>query len=245
MRRSTVPAYLTQLRMVEGEGGGGDQGGGGGNAGGTTGGAGNDQGGENKGDQGGENKGGAATPFDHITDPTELRAIAARLQREAGDNRTKSRDQVKTQAAQDAKAELTAAIGKALGLTTDAKDPAELERQVKSLTDANLERDRELMIYRAALAPGMDVNVGRLLDSRSFMRTMADVDPGKDDAVALITDRIKSAVSSDSSLKSGRVAAGGGSVGHAGGAGDHHQTDLSKLHGETLLSAAYAQNSQK
>jgi hypothetical protein len=87
----------------------------------------------------------------------------------------------------------------------------------------------------------MNVDVHRLLDSRSIMRSMNDVDPNADDAAAAITERIKRAVSSDPSLQLRQVS-GGGSVGHAGGAGDHKDPDLSKLHGDQLIEAAYAAN---
>lgn len=219
---------------------GGDQGGAGGDGGqGGSGGT-----GEKDGAQGGDT-GSSAGAFDHITDPAELRAVIARLTREAGDQRTKSRDQVKAQAADEARKEMTQSIAKALGLAPDEKaDPAELQRQIATLTTQNQERDRELAIYRAALAPTMNVDAGRLLDSRAFMRSVADIDPNAGDADEKIREKISAAVSSDASLKSVRVN-GGGSVGHAGGAGDHNNPDLSKLHGPALLAGAYAQNAAK
>lgn len=186
----------------------------------------------------------AAGPFDHITDPAELRALAVRLTNEAAQSRTKSRDQVKTQAAADATKELTDKIAEALGLKGKAENPDDLKRQIAGLQAANLDRDRELSIYRAALAPGMNVDAGRLLDSRSFMQSLRDIDPNGDDAAAKITEKINAAVSSDPSLKTVRVN-GGGSVGHAGGAGDHTTPDLSKMHGTALMEAAYAASSSK
>lgn len=257
MRRTTLPAPLTILgyrkdgrpiRVIAGgaeDGGQGGDGGNGGAAGGSSDQSG--QGGAQTGAQGGNQNGNQngnqqGTPFDHITDIGELRALAARQQHDLANQGSKSREQARAAAAEEARVKLTQDIAKALGLADDkAADPATLQRQIAELQSANLERDRELAIYRAALAPGLNVDAGRLLDSRSFMRAMSDVDPNADGAAEAITDRIKRAVSSDPSLQLRQVS-GGGSVGHAGGAGDHTKPDLSKLHGDQLIEAAYAAN---
>jgi hypothetical protein len=252
MRRTTLPAPLTILgyrkdgrpiRVIAGGAEDGGQGGDGGNGAATGGSA--DQNGQASGQtaaqSGNQNGNQQGTPFDHITDIGELRALAARQQHDLANQGSKSREQARAAAAEEARQKLTQDIAKALGLTNDAKDPAELERQIARMTADQLEKDRELTIVRAALAPGMNVDVTRLLDSRSFMRAMSDVDPNADGAAEAITDRIKKAVSSDPSLQLRQVS-GGGSVGHAGGAGDHTKPDLSKLHGDQLIEAAYAAN---
>jgi hypothetical protein len=256
MRRTTLPAPLTILgyrkdgrpiRVIAGGAEDGGQGGDGGNGGAAGGSA--DQNGQGSGQtaaqgsnqNGNQNGNQQGTPFDHITDIGELRALAARQQHDLANQGSKSREQARAAAAEEARQKLTQDIAKALGLTNDAKDPAELERQIARMTADQLEKDRELTIVRAALAPGMNVDVTRLLDSRSFMRSMSDVDPNADGAAEAITDRIKKAVSSDPSLQLRHVS-GGGSVGHAGGAGDHTKPDLSKLHGDQLIEAAYAAN---
>lgn len=174
-------------------------------------------------------------------DPGELKAIIARLQTEAASAGGKSRDQARAAAAADAEKALTQKIAAALGLTPDEKgDPVKLAQQVEQLTTQNTERDRELSIYRVALGPGMGVDVGRLLDSRSFMRAVSSIDPGSDTAEVDIKAKITEAVTSDPSLKARAGGAAGGSLEHSGGAGDQRNPDLSKLHGHDLLAGAYA-----
>jgi hypothetical protein len=253
MRRTTLPAPLTILgyrkdgrpiRVIAGGAEDGGQGGDGGNGGAAGGSA--DQSGQAGGQtaaQGGNQNGNQqGTPFDHITDIGELRALAARQQHDLANQGSKSREQARAAAAEEARQKLTQDIAKALGLADDKDaDPATLQRQIAELKSENLDRDRELAIYRAALGPGMNVDAGKLLDSRSFMRAMSDVDPKADGAAEAIADRIKKAVSSDPSLQLRHVS-GGGSVGHPGGAGDRTNPDLSTLHGDQLIEAAYAAN---
>jgi hypothetical protein len=174
-------------------------------------------------------------------DPTELKAIIARLQGEAATAGGKSRDAARAAAAADAEKALTTKIAAALGLTPDEKaDPVKLTQQVEQLTAANVERDRELSIYRMALAPGMGVDVGRLLDSRSFMRAVSSIDPNGDTAEQDIKTKITEALTSDPTLRARAGGAAGGSLEHSGGAGDQRNPDLSKLHGTDLLAGAYA-----
>jgi hypothetical protein len=204
--------------------------------------AGSGQGGTS-GTGGGSAQGGAPGPYDAITDPAELRAIANRLQAEAASQGGRSRDQARQQAAAQAQQETYQKVAEALGLSPDKNaDPVKLQESIATLSGTITEKDRELAIYRAALAPGMNVNVGRLTDSRAFLRSMADVDPNADDAHTVITQKIKDALQSDPSLQAAQVR-GGGSVEHSGGAGDPHTPDLSKLHGSALLEAGYAANS--
>lgn len=188
---------------------------------------------------------GTPGPYDGITDPVELRAIANRLQAEAAQAGGKSREQARAQAAAAAQQETLQKVAEALGLAPHANaDPAELQRSIAQLTEQTQEKDRELAIYRAALAPGMNVNVGRLTDSRAFIRSMKDVDPNADDATAVITQKIRDALTSDPSLQAVQVR-GGGSLEHSGGAGDPNKPDLSKLHGQDLMAGAYAATSNR
>lgn len=227
-----------------GGGAGGGSGTGGGNGAGTDGQAGGGQGGTS-GEGGAATQGGAPGPYDAITDPAELRAIANRLQAEAAASGGRSRDQARQQAAAQAQQETYQKVAEALGLAPDKNaDPVKLQESIAKLSEQNTDKDRELAIYRAALAPGMNVNVGRLTDSRAFLRSMADVDPNADDAHTVITQKIKDALTSDPSLQAAQVR-GGGSVEHPGGAGDPHTPDLSKLHGAQLLEAGYAANSAR
>lgn len=240
-RKDGRPIYLAQGGSADAGGTGGDGGSGAGGTGDGKGGA----PGATTGDGGTGKAGTTAGPFDHITDPAELRAVATRLQTEAASSGGKAREQARAAAADEARKTLTQDIAKALGLAPDEKgDPVKLAEQVTKLTEAQAERDRELAIYRSASAPGMGVDVGRLLDSRAFMRQAAVIDPNSDTAEADIRKLITEAVASDQSLRA-RTGAAGGSLEHSGGAGDQGNLDLSKLHGPQLLEAAYAANSAK
>jgi hypothetical protein len=169
-----------------------------------------------------------------------MRAHAVRLRDEAAQNNGRSRDQARQAAAAAAQQETLQKVAAALGLAPEEKvDPAKLQGTIA-------EQSRELAIYRVALAPGMDVNVGKLLDSRAFMRQANSIDPNSDSATADIKALITSAVASDQSLKARPGVAPGGSAEHSGGAGDGQgRIDMSKLHTENLLSAGYAANSAK
>jgi hypothetical protein len=224
-----------------------DAGGDGGTGAGAGGDTGGDQGGAGAGQTGAQGAGaGAGATGINTDDPTELKAIIAGLQKEAASAGGKSRDAARAAAAADAQKELTAKITAALGITPDEKaDPAKLTQQIEALTAANTERDRELAIYRTALAPGMGVDVGRLLDSRSFMRAVSSIDPASDTAETDIKAKITDALTSDQTLRARAGGAAGGSLEHPGGAGDQRNPDLSKLHGQDLMAGAYAAGPHK
>lgn len=200
-------------------------------------------GGDSGGDKGGDQAGKPTGKYAHLTDVAALQALAERLENEAATAGSKARETARSKAAADAKREAQQEIAKLLGLTTDDQDPAKLQSEVQQLRAQNVARDRELAVYRSALAPGMNVDVGRLTDSRSFMAQVDAIDPAADDAPAKITALIKAALSSDASLKSAQVR--GASLEHSGGAGDQHNPDLSKLHGADALAGAYAANASK
>jgi hypothetical protein len=95
----------------------------------------------------------------------------------------KSRTTAKQNAADEARKELAQTIGKALGLVEDeAVDPAKLTEQVSSLTADNKQAKLELAIFHAAGPAGADP--AKLLDSRNFMQSVAEVDPSDTAAVA-------------------------------------------------------------
>jgi hypothetical protein len=128
-------------------------------------------------------------------------------------------------------------------LKSDKADPAALEAELGQYKTKATELEREVMVFRAATAPGVGVDVGRLTDSRSFMARVASIDPSSDTAATEITAAIKAAVTSDQSLRA-RQGAAGGSVEHSGGAGDNTNPDLSKLHGSAAMAGAYAANAK-
>lgn len=240
-RKSGRPIYLIQGAEDNGGAGAGQGGDSSGNAGST------DSGGSTDGGTGGgADKGSAGKPagkFDHLTDPAELRALAVRLDAEAANAGAKDRQTAKTKAAAEAQAETLAKVAEALGLKSDKADPAALEAELNQYRTTNAALQREVLVFRAATAPGAGVDVARLTDSRSFMARVETIDPTSDTAAADITAAIKAAIASDQSLKA-RQGAAGGSVQHTGGAGENTNPDLSKLHGSDAMAAAYAANAK-
>ncbi len=117
-------------------------------------------------------------PANPWEDPKAAQAEIERLRRENGAARTNA----KAQAAEEARKELAQTIGKALGLVEDEPiDPAKL---TESLTTAQAEAKNarvELAIFRAAGAAGGDP--AALLDSQSFLKSLADIDPSDSAAV--------------------------------------------------------------
>lgn len=145
---------------------------------------------------------------------------AQKIVRDARDGEAKARTNAKaqaaTEAAEQAKAEMAQTIGKALGLVKDdeAVTPEKLAADLEASQKAQTDTERELAIYRAAGAHNADP--AKLLDSRSFLTTVKDIDPADADKIAAA---IKTAVDNNASLKAAR-AAGQSSADHAGGSGE-------------------------
>lgn len=111
-------------------------------------------------------------------DPDTLKAEIARLRRENGAARTNA----KQTAADEARAELAQQIGKALGLVEDEQvDPTELTQQLTASQGAARQAQVELAVFRAAV--GSDADPAALLDSRSFLEKVAQIDPSDADAI--------------------------------------------------------------
>ena len=109
-----------------------------------------------------------ANPWD---DPEAAKAEIERLRRENGANRTNA----KQQAAQDARNELAQTIGKALGLVKDEPvDPAELTKQLTTTQAAAQQAQVELAVFKAA---GDNADPLALLDSRTFLAKVKELDP--------------------------------------------------------------------
>ena len=138
----------------------------------------------------------------------------------------RSRTTAKQNAADEARTEIAEAIAQALGLQPDpasAPDPQtqvqELTAQVEARTQAERQASRELAIYKTAHTAGADPE--RLLDSRSFLQSITDIDPSNADA---LTEAIRTAVTQNPTLKATQ-AAGPSSVDHTpGGQGQPRQT---------------------
>jgi hypothetical protein len=130
---------------------------------------------------------------------------------EAASNRT-----AKTQAEKD-KADMLSKIGQALGLTKDERpDPEKLAADLAS-KDSTL---RETQIQLAVLknAPGAKGDPDALLDSNSFMKALAELDPAAGDFNSKITAAITAAVKANPKLGAGTpVGSGGREIGGQGG----------------------------
>lgn len=121
----------------------------------------------------------AAEPTNPWADPATAEAEIKRLRAENGAARTNA----KAQAAEEARKELAASIGKLLDPTaTEPTDPAALAEQVTtSQADAKQARV-ELAVFRNAATAGGDP--AALLDSSSFLASLAAVDPSDSAAVS-------------------------------------------------------------
>lgn len=142
------------------------------------------------------------------------------LRAEAGAARTNA----KATAAQEARDALAQDIGKALGLVKDgddAPDAATLTAQLAETGDAHRVTKVELAVFKAASTAGADPQA--LLDSRSFLDAVKDVDPAD---TAAITAAITKATTDNPRLKAAQAAARS-SVNHAGGTGETSKTPLS------------------
>lgn len=118
-------------------------------------------------------------------DPVAAKAEIEKLRRENASSRTNA----KATAADEARKELAQTIGKALGLVNDEPvDPAELTKQLTATQAQAKQAALELAIFKAA--PDASV-ASALLDSRSFLAKVADIDPTDASALAeVVTDAV-------------------------------------------------------
>lgn len=128
----------------------------------------------------------AITDEDPAAKITRLEAEVAAARKEAG----KARINAKQTAADEARAELAQQIGKALGLVPeDVVDPVKLTEQVNASQAQAKQANVELAVFRAADAANGDASA--LLDSRTFLAKVADLDPTNSDAlVAAIAEAV-------------------------------------------------------
>lgn len=154
-----------------------------------------------------------AAPGDGLPDdPAALKAEILRLRGENASTRTNA----KAQAADDARKQLAQEIGKALGLVADETDPAKLTEKLTASQAESTDTKRELAVFKAAAGAGADP--AKLLDSRSFLATVKNIDPT--DAAA-IAAAVKVAVDTNPAFKLAQApAAGASTVDHAGGSGE-------------------------
>lgn len=121
-------------------------------------------------------------------------------------------------AADEAVAELTKNIGKALGLVKDDEpaNPDELTKQIETEREAAKAARVELAVFRAAGKHSADPDA--LLDSRSFLTKVKDLDPTADDFASQVEDAIKTTVETNPKLRVVQAATKAGSDLSAGNA---------------------------
>ena len=172
-------------------------------------------------------------PGDNLPDdPAALKAEIARLRRENGADRTNA----KQAAADEARQQIAQDIAKALGLTgTDTPpDPAELTAQVQAAQQAARQSAIELAVFRGAAAHQGDPNA--LLDSRTFLAKVADLDPASAEFTTQVDAAIKAAVTDNPKLKTA-PAVGASTADHAGGSGERRVIPPQSI--ARAVSAAY------
>jgi hypothetical protein len=163
-----------------------------------------------------EPKPGADGKFDEsVVKALRQENAAKRVAAKAAEDRAK--------AAEKARQDTLDAIAEAAGLKTGKSkaDPDELTRQLASERTAARTAQVELAIFRASGAAG--ANPDRLLDSRSFMQTVADLDPAAADFAATIKTKISEAVRANDQLRAVQAAASS-SADHTGGSGEKRVT---------------------
>ncbi|MGW5409019.1 hypothetical protein [Streptomyces spiralis] len=268
MQRKTLPRHLLSgggwahpyghgpfSPFLYADGGDGDgSGSGSGDTGGTGDGSGDGTGdgsGSGDGDDTGQGAGdssagkGSGQSKDGEDDAARIRRLEKELtaaRQEAG----KSRNDAKKQAAQEAKDNVLKEIGKLLGFVKDdgPPDPAKLAEQITAKDTTIAERDatirtKEVELAVWARADKLAARAGALLDSRSFLRDIADLDPSAKGFTTALDDAIKAAVkdnpafaAAQSAGKSGGDLSGGTGEGKAkkrssslsGAVGAHYQT---------------------
>lgn len=120
--------------------------------------------------------------------PKWAQTLITGLRSENGDARTNA----KAAAAEEARKQMAQEIGKALGLvkSDEPVDPAKLAAQVEKATAETADTKRELAVYRLSGKNGGDPD--SLLDSNSFMRSIAGLGPTDEAKIAAaITEAVK------------------------------------------------------
>jgi hypothetical protein len=220
-----------------GDGGDGRSGdGGGAGAGGDSGGGDSGQG-SGDGDSG---KGNASE--DDAAKVKRLEKELAAANREAG----KARTAAKQQAADDAVKALTQQLGKALGFVKDEAppDPKALAEAIAAKDTTIAERDSAIRAKDVELAvwsraDKLGARAGALLDSRSFLNSIAELDPSEKGFKTALDNEIKAALKENQAFaaaapagQSGGDLSGGTGEGAAkkrstslsGAVGSHYQT---------------------
>ena len=130
-----------------------------------------------------------------VTTLDDALKVIADLRKENARQRTAAKERT----AAETRVEIARTLAEALGVPHDEKDGGEentvediqaLTSQVEDITRAETQARRELAIYRAAHSVNADPDM--LLDSRSFLSHVSDIDPDNhDDIVEAVKDAVK------------------------------------------------------
>jgi hypothetical protein len=150
--------------------------------------------------------------------PQDVQKLIERYKNEAANASSKSRENARKEAEQE--------LLKKLGLVKgdEKPNPDELAKQLTAAQQAQRQATVELAVYRTASKHQGDPNA--LLDSRSFLAKVADLDPSAKDFETKVSDAIKDAVANNQKLKAGQ-APGKSSVDH-GPAGGGNRSEKPK-----------------
>lgn len=143
---------------------------------------------------------GKAPKFEGEFDPAKFERLVENLRGEVATEREKrtAAEKSATEQAAQQQADLVKKLAAAFGLQGEEAKPPSVEELTKQLADARTEtektqalarqRDVELAVYRSAGSAGGDADA--LLDSRSFLRSIRDLDP----AASTFADDVAAAV---------------------------------------------------
>jgi hypothetical protein len=229
----SIAPFSPFLYADGGDGGGSGSGSGdaGGDGGPGDGGGSGDGDGSGGGDSGqGAGTGGDSGKGDQGKDGDDLAATVKQLKKELADARKdagKARTDAKKQAADDAVSALTQQLGKALGFVKDDTPP-----DPKALADAIAQKDTALSEKESALrakdvelavwsrAEKLSAKAGALLDSRSFLREIADLNPSDKGFTTALDTAIKDALKENPTAFGTTQAAGKSGADLSGGTGE-------------------------
>lgn len=144
----------------------------------------------------------------------------ARLRRENASKRTEAKAQAAQEAADAAKAEIAQQIGKLFGFVKNDEpiDPAQLAQELTAERTRTNELTVELAVFKAASAANADA--AKLLDSRSFVATLKDLDPAAKGFEKDLSDKIADAVKNNPAFQAGQESPGRSGGDLNGGTGE-------------------------
>ncbi len=154
-------------------------------------------------------------PADETIDAkaARLEAEVTRLRRENGKDRVTAKEKAAQEAVEGAAKTMAVALG-LIDATDDAPDPAVLTQQIKAEQEKAKFAERKLAVFQNA----GDGDPARLLDSTSFLASIADVDPTDAEAIKAA---IKQATTDNPWLKASPTqAVGKGGTQMSGGTGE-------------------------